>query len=293
MVQLVNVPQSKVLDDRGWPSRAWLQFFLNPQIQGVTLQTPLAVASGGTGINSYVIGDLIYASTTLNLSKLSDVATGNALISGGVGATPAWGKVGLTTHVSGTLPVANGGTGLPVYAVGDIVYADTTLSLARLPDVAAGSALISGGVGVAPSWGAYAAAAGTLTGTTLAAGVTTIGAPSLSVQALNTSAARSDTSYSYQTPATGFTITIGNSVYTLILDPAGALLTGTIIMCAAPVDGQVVRVTSTQNITTLTFSPNAGQSIKNAPTGFTVSLTGDQGYEFIYRAANLTWYRLQ
>jgi hypothetical protein len=46
------------------------------------------------------------------LSRLADVATGNALISGGVGVAPSWGKIGLTTHVSGTLPVANGGTGV-------------------------------------------------------------------------------------------------------------------------------------------------------------------------------------
>jgi hypothetical protein len=38
------------------------------------------------------------------------VATGTALISGGVGVAPAYGKIGLTTHVTGVLPVANGGT---------------------------------------------------------------------------------------------------------------------------------------------------------------------------------------
>jgi hypothetical protein len=38
------------------------------------------------------------------------VATGNALISGGVGVAPSYGKIGLTTHVTGVLPVANGGT---------------------------------------------------------------------------------------------------------------------------------------------------------------------------------------
>jgi len=59
------------------------------------------VASGGTGITSYAIGDLIYASATTTLSKLADVATGNALISGGVGVAPAWGKIGISTHVSG------------------------------------------------------------------------------------------------------------------------------------------------------------------------------------------------
>jgi hypothetical protein len=66
--------------------------------------------AGGTGQTSYAVGDLIYADTTTTLAKLPDVATGNALISGGVGVAPAWGKIGLTTHVSGVLPVANGGT---------------------------------------------------------------------------------------------------------------------------------------------------------------------------------------
>jgi hypothetical protein len=71
----------------------------------------VAAVNGGTGQSSYVVGDLLYASTTTALSKLADVATGNALISGGVGVAPSWGKVGLTTHVSGTLGTANGGTG--------------------------------------------------------------------------------------------------------------------------------------------------------------------------------------
>jgi hypothetical protein len=75
------------------------------------LTTPLTAAQGGTGFASYDVGDLIYAGTTTAFSKLADVATGNALISGGVGAAPSYGKIGLTTHVSGTLPVANGGTG--------------------------------------------------------------------------------------------------------------------------------------------------------------------------------------
>jgi len=78
----------------------------------LTLGGTLAAVNGGTGQTSYAVGDLLYASTTTALSKLADVATGNALISGGVGVAPSWGKVGLTTHVSGTLAVGNGGTGL-------------------------------------------------------------------------------------------------------------------------------------------------------------------------------------
>lgn len=73
----------------------------------------VAAANGGTGQSSYAVGDIVYASTTTALSKLADVATGNALISGGVGVAPSYGKIGLTTHVSGNLPVTNlnSGTG--------------------------------------------------------------------------------------------------------------------------------------------------------------------------------------
>jgi len=78
----------------------------------ITIAGTLAAASGGTGQTSYTIGDLLYASTSTALSKLADVATGNALISGGIGAAPSWGKIGLTTHVSGILSGTNGGTGV-------------------------------------------------------------------------------------------------------------------------------------------------------------------------------------
>ena len=69
-------------------------------------------ARGGTGFATYAVGDLLYADTTASLAKLADVATGSALISGGVGVAPSWGKIGLTTHISGVLGIANGGTAL-------------------------------------------------------------------------------------------------------------------------------------------------------------------------------------
>jgi hypothetical protein len=67
----------------------------------------LSAPRGGTGQSSYVVGDILFADTTSSLAKLADVATGNALISGGVGAAPSYGKIGLTTHISGILPYAN------------------------------------------------------------------------------------------------------------------------------------------------------------------------------------------
>ena len=84
----------------------------NSDITSLTgLTTALSVAQGGTGRTSYsAIGDLPFASATNATGVIADVATGNALISGGVGAAPSYGKIGLTTHVSGVLPLANGGT---------------------------------------------------------------------------------------------------------------------------------------------------------------------------------------
>ena len=98
---------------------------------------------------------------------------------------------------------------------------------------------------------------------------------------------------SIQVPLTGFSITIEDGVETLILNPAGVLATGTIIMPAGAGDGYRVRISSTQTITALTVTPNKGQTINNAPTALTVSTTGAYGYEFVYDADSASWYRLQ
>lgn len=74
----------------------------------ITLAGTLAATSGGTGQIVYSVGDILYASTTTALSKLVAAASGNVLLSG---ATPSWGKVDLTSAVTGVLPIANGGTG--------------------------------------------------------------------------------------------------------------------------------------------------------------------------------------
>ena len=103
-------------------SGAALVFSLSGGTTGLTPNTPttgaivlggtLIAANGGTGFASYAVGDLLYANTTTTLAKLPDVGVGNALLSGGVGVAPLWGKIALTTHVSGILPVADGGTGV-------------------------------------------------------------------------------------------------------------------------------------------------------------------------------------
>jgi hypothetical protein len=80
-------------------------------LAGAKVAGTLPANRGGTGQATYAVGDLLQASGATTLARLAAVAAGNVLLSGGVGAASTWGKVGLTTHVTGTLPVANGGTG--------------------------------------------------------------------------------------------------------------------------------------------------------------------------------------
>ncbi len=81
----------------------------NPTFSHLALTYALPVSSGGTGIASYAIGDLLYASGTTAISKLAHGSDGQVLVlSGGL---PVW-----STAVSGswggsTIDVAHGGTG--------------------------------------------------------------------------------------------------------------------------------------------------------------------------------------
>ena len=95
---------------------------------GTWSATTIAATKGGTGQTTYAIGDLLYADTTTSLAKLADVATGNVLLAGGVSTAPLWGKINLTsaTHVSGTLPVANGGTAQTSYTDGQLLIGNST-----------------------------------------------------------------------------------------------------------------------------------------------------------------------
>ncbi len=108
-------------------------------------ENQLAVSRGGTGIGSYTIGDLLYASGATTLSRLADVATGNVLISGGLGIAPSWGKVDLTSHVTGTLPVANGGTGAT--SLNDLITLSTHTTGNYVASVSNGSGITGGSAG--------------------------------------------------------------------------------------------------------------------------------------------------
>lgn len=108
----------------------------------ITISGTLDAANGGTGQASYAIGDLLFASGASALGRLADVATGSALISGGIGVAPSWGKVGLTTHVSGTLAVANGGTGAGTLTQYGILIGNGTSAVSATAAMSDGQLLV-------------------------------------------------------------------------------------------------------------------------------------------------------
>jgi hypothetical protein len=92
--------------------------------------------------------------------------------------------------------------------------------------------------------------------------------------------------YDYQVLTTAFTYTFASGTQTLVINPAGTLATGTITMPAAPADGMVITIESTQAITALTVQGNTGQSLVGAPA----RIYPNQPESFIYRVTNTTWY---
>jgi hypothetical protein len=260
-------PKSKFLDDKGMISREWVQWLQNPQFVSLTFVGVLDILSGGTGTGLSPGAGQILIGTGTGYS-LSTLTAG-----GGIAITNGAGSITIALSASGVTP---GTYGTASKAVTFHVDANGFVSSASEQNIAITNAQVSG--------------LGTMS--TQSASAVAITGGNVAVVSLGNSGARTDTSYSYQTPVTGFSITVGDAVYTLLLEPAGVLATGTIVMPANPTDGQVVRFSTTQNITALTVSPNAGQTVKNAPTSMLVNLTGSQGYEYIYRLANTTWYRL-
>lgn len=119
-------------------------------VPSLTLGAALPVASGGTGATT-----------------LTGVLKGN-----GTSAFTA-SNIDLATEVTGTLPVANGGTSFASYAAGDLVYASGTTTLVKLAIGTANRVLTSSGS--APQWvtsltGLTGVSSSAITNTSIASG---------------------------------------------------------------------------------------------------------------------------
>lgn len=98
IVWFAGSPPVMALDLRGVPSTI--------AATSLTLTTPLAATSGGTGFASYTVGDLLYADTTTSLAKRAAVASGQVLASAGTGTAPAYSAAPTLTSMT----VAVGGS---------------------------------------------------------------------------------------------------------------------------------------------------------------------------------------
>jgi hypothetical protein len=102
-----------------------------------------------------------------------------------------------------------------------------------------------------------------------------------------------DAGVQFLVPTAGQSLQINNNVANVVMDPAGTLATLTLLMPLVPVDGQHLAIASTQTITALTLTPQAGATIAQNPTAITVSTTTSYGLKFIWRASVSKWIRLQ
>ena len=128
---------------------------------GTWSATAIAPTKGGTGLISYNTGDLLYASATDTLGKLSKPATNSMLVMGTAG-TPSWMDrsatdiTGLGTVTTGTwnanvIGSAYGGTGMSTYYKGDIIYASANNTLSVISAGTEGQVLMMNSSGV-PAW---------------------------------------------------------------------------------------------------------------------------------------------
>jgi fibronectin-binding autotransporter adhesin len=106
----------------------------------------------------------------LTLSGLSDgiVTTSSGALSGGALDRNS------STYFSNTLTVTNGGTGLNSYTTGDLLYASGASTLGKLAAVAAGSCLVSNGVGAAPIWSVCPGSGGSVSSLNTFTGAVTV-----------------------------------------------------------------------------------------------------------------------
>jgi hypothetical protein len=242
---------------------------------------------GGTGFGTYVVGDLLYADTTTSLAKLADVAVGNALISGGVGSAPSWGKIGLATHTSGILPVANGGTGVTSSTGTGSVVLSSSPSLTT-PTIGGGGATFSGSTSGTTVFKA-AAAAGTTTITmpattgtmALTSDVPTVNNGTLTLAVSGTGLSGSQTFTANQASAATFTVTSNatsaNTASTIVARDASGNFTAGSITGSNFSDG-----TGTYNVN-LGSGGTAGRGVV---AGYSGGAYGGIGYNVAHTASS-------
>jgi len=198
----------------------------------------LPIGNGGTGtaVTPTQYG-VIYASTASAYASTA-AGTNTTVLIGNASGAPSFGSVNLTSMVTGTLPIANGGTNSTTAAsAGAVIYSSASAFLPNTPAGSAGIPLVSGTSGTgAPTFSALNLAGGaTIVTGTLPVGNGGTGQSSFSsTNSLLVSGSTSTGGFATVTGAAGILYgtaantapTFATSIGTAITFSAGLSLTG-------------------------------------------------------------------
>ena len=221
---------------------------------------------------------------------------------------PIGGIAGLGTGIGTALAATPQGSGSIVLASGpsiaslSVTTAFTATGLVTNADLANSSTTVNGTLCTLGSTCTAPAAAGTLTGGTLASGVTASSLTSvgtlgtLTVTGTTTLGAGTATGFAVSpvngsaTPTTGQTVTIPSNQEFTAITPSGSLAALTVVLPTVFPAGQIARFVITQNITALTVNPPGGDTIVGSAIS---AVASNSGAVFGYALVGTVWYRVQ
>jgi hypothetical protein len=207
------------------------------------LGSPLLIPSGGTGLTTYTTGDILYASSSTTLARITAGTAGSVLTSAGAGSTPYWalstgsgGGITLngltattqtfTTSISGSGFTIGSATSTHTFYIGLAGNASTGLisgaaqtifglktfasglaitSGTTSTSTATGDLIVTGGVGIGGSLWTSSTNYSSISGVGLSNGVVTgtLSGTATSAQILNTTTDNSSTLYILGTRSNG------------------------------------------------------------------------------------------
>ena len=192
----------------------------------------LAVANGGTGLSTVATNAILFGSGTSPLG-VAAAGTQYQVFRAGASGVPAFGAVNLdqSVAVTGTLPVANGGTGAATLTANNVLLGNGTSAVLFVAPGTSGNVLTSNGT----TWtSASAPTAPSLNGTS-ASPQSIVAATGISLSS----------------------ITYSNIVW-VVGDSGAVTVTATPSITAGTANGQRLLVIGTSNTNTVTLQDEAG-----------------------------------
>ncbi len=246
-------------------------FFNNAIISGVWSGTAISAVNGGTGLTSFTTGDILYASSSTTISRITAGSAGSVLTSAGAGTTPYW-----------SLAVAGAATGLTLNGL--------TAATQFLATTIAGSGFTIGSIGSTHTY--YIALAGNAsTGLISGAAQTIFGLKTFaSGIAITSGTASTNTTTGALTVSGGVGIAGQLSVNTVALGNTAVAITPTMTFTGSA--GTVISM-SVLSDTTLAWEGSSGQLFSidnNLSSGEIFSVSDISGLPIISASAGQSVY---